>query len=877
MKESSPRTIYLKDYRPPAFLLESVDLYFKLMDAATEVVATLLVYRNPDSSESTVDLKLDGEKLELLSISLDGTALSHNDYIQDSEGLKVFNVPDRFVLETRVRIYPEKNTELEGLYLSSGNYCTQCEAQGFRKITFYLDRPDVMTVFTTTIEAEKSNYPVLLSNGNPVEKGEKDDGRHWIKWHDPFHKPAYLFALVAGDLTSTADEFTTRSGRQIALRIYTESHNADKTDHAMRSLKRAMRWDEERFGLEYDLDIYMIVAVDDFNMGAMENKGLNVFNSKYVLARPETATDDDYVAIEGVIAHEYFHNWTGNRVTCRDWFQLSLKEGLTVFRDQEFTADMTSAAVKRIDDVRMLRTYQFAEDAGPMAHPIRPDSFIEINNFYTLTVYEKGAEVVRMYQSLLGRDGFRKGMDLYFKRHDGQAVTTEDFLAAMADSNDIDLSQFQQWYVQAGTPELTITDQWDEKASVYTLIVEQMITGDKQLQHALLIPLAIGLLDQQGKDMPIKSTAISSSPAVLKITKTVESFAFTDLSERPVPSFLRGFSAPVKLHYDYSETQLAFLMAHDNDDFNRWDAGQDLSTRVLLSIVADIQQNNDLSVNRHLLDAYARLVKDQASDPALLAEALTLPSEIYLAEQMEIIDVDAIHQAREFVRIMLAKKLEQDWISVYENNQTDGDYSLDANSMGKRRLKNVALSYLLTLNNQSLRDLAMQQFTGATNMTDSMAALRPLVYANCKEGETVLQSFHDRWREDSLVMDKWFSLQASIPHKTTLSRIKKLMEHPLFSLKNPNKVRAVIGSFTSANPVCFHAADGSGYSFVAEQLIKLDALNPQISARLAKAFSRWRKYDEQRQALMTAQLKKILAQPKLSKDVYEVVEKSLKG
>ena len=748
MKEASPRTIYLKDYRPPAFLLESVDLHFNLMDAATEVRASLNFYRNPECSERPADLKLDGEKLELIATSLDGEALAENNYKQDSESLTVFNVPDKFKLETQVRIFPEKNTELEGLYLSSGNYCTQCEAQGFRKITFYPDRPDVMTVFTVTIEADKNSFPILLSNGNPLEEGNAEAGRHWLKWHDPFPKPAYLFALVAGDLTCTSDEFITQSGRKIDLQIYTESHNADKTDHAMRSLKRAMRWDEERFGLEYDLDIYMIVAVDDFNMGAMENKGLNVFNSKYVLARPDTATDADYVAIEGVIAHEYFHNWTGNRVTCRDWFQLSLKEGLTVFRDQEFTADMTSASVKRIDDVRMLRTHQFAEDASPMAHPIRPDSFIEINNFYTLTVYEKGAEVVRMYQSLLGRDGFRKGMDLYFKRHDGQAVTTEDFLAAMSDANDADLSQLQNWYEQAGTPELKITDEWDERNSTYKIKVEQSILSGKQAEP-LLIPLEVGLLDKQGKDMPLKETNGRFVDSVLKILKPAETFVFTDLSERPVPSFLRGFSAPVKLRYNYSDAQLAFLMAHDNDDFNRWDAAQDLATNVLLKIVDDIQNGNDLLVSPHLLDAFTRLLEDKSADPALLAEALTLPSEIYLAEQMDVIDVDAIHQAREFLRVMLAKKLQERWLNIYENNQTDGDYSADAESMGKRGLKNVALAYLLTLNNQDLRDRALQQFTHAGNMTDTMSAMRALVMANCPEGEVVLKDFHERWQEDA--------------------------------------------------------------------------------------------------------------------------------
>ena len=878
MKEASPKTIYLKDYRPPAFLIESADLYFDLGEGGTEVRARLEIRRNPACAERPADLKLDGEKLELLDVRLDGRLLEENDYRQDDESLMVFRVPDRFLLETTVRIYPEKNTELEGLYQSSGNYCTQCEAEGFRKITFYLDRPDVMTVFTVTIEADKKRFPVLLSNGNPVDRGEDAAGRHWVKWHDPFRKPSYLFALVAGDLVCNEDRFVTRSGREVLLQIFTEAHNADKTGHAMRSLKRAMRWDEERFGLEYDLDIYMIVAVDDFNMGAMENKGLNIFNSKYILALPETASDDDYIAIEGVIAHEYFHNWTGNRVTCRDWFQLSLKEGLTVFRDQEFTADMTSAAVKRIDDVRMLRTHQFAEDASPMAHPIRPDSFIEINNFYTVTVYEKGAEVVRMYQTLLGRDGFRKGMDLYFERHDGQAVTTEDFLAAMADANGVDLGQFQRWYEQAGTPEVAISDTWNAENATYSLTITQRLPEvGKQKNLPLLIPLKTGLLDSKGSDMLLKNAKGETVDPVLRLTAETQTFVFTGLPEKPVPSFLRGFSAPVKLHYDWTDEQLAFLMANDNDDFNRWDAWQTLSTRTLLQIIGDRQAGRDLSVNSHMVDAVRQLLDDRTSDPALLAEALTLPSEIYLAEQMDIIDVDAIHQSREFLRLMLAKKMEASWLGLYERNTSSDDFSLDAQSMGKRRLKNVALAWLLTLNNQDVRDMAVRQFRQSGNMTDTMGALHPLVFANCKEGEEVLETFHDRWRQDSLVMDKWFALQAVVPRQETLPRVKMLMQHPLFSLKNPNKVRALIGSFASQNPVCFHAVDGSGYRFVAEQLVKLDAINPQISARLAKAFSRWRKYDPVRQELMRAELEGIIAQPKLSKDVYEVVKKSLDG
>jgi len=879
MKESSPRTIFLKDYEPPVFLLKSVELYFDLQNEGTEVTSVLEFYRNPADSSGRKELKLDGEKLELLQLQLEGEELSPELYLLDEESLTLLNVPETFTLQTRVKIYPEKNTELEGLYLSSGNYCTQCEAQGFRKITFYPDRPDVMTVFTVTIEADKKSYPVLLSNGNPVERGAADKNRHWVKWHDPYPKPSYLFALVAGDLTCNQDHFVTWSGREVLLEIYTEAHNEDKTDHAMQSLKRAMRWDEERFGLEYDLDIYMIVAVDDFNMGAMENKGLNVFNSKYVLASQETATDDDYVAIEGVIAHEYFHNWTGNRVTCRDWFQLSLKEGLTVFRDQEFTADMTSEAVKRIDDVRLLRTHQFAEDASPMAHPVRPDSFIEINNFYTVTVYEKGAEVVRMYQSLLGRDGFARGMELYFQRHDGAAVTVEEFLAAMADANHIDLSQFQNWYEQAGTPELVVTDSWDETKGEYSLVIKQSINGGENKQRQpMLIPVKFGLLDRQGNDMPISMDADHAvKNDVLLVSNNKEEFIFTNLNERPLPSLIRGFSAPVKLRYEYSKQQLAFILANDNDDFNRWDAGQKLATTVLLGIVEKIQQNETLSIDTDLQTAFENLMQNDSADQALLAEALSLPSESLLAESMQVIDVDAIHQSREFLRVSLAKNLLALWESVYQRAQLKSEqYELDARSMGRRRLKNVALGYLLALNNQSLRDMAVKQYNAANNMTDSIGALKPLVLANCKEAGVVLQDFHDRWQGDSLVMDKWFAIQASTPHENTLERVRGLMSHPLFSLKNPNKVRALIGSFITANPVCFHAADGSGYAFAAEQLAALDPVNPQIAARLAKGFSHWKKYDKNRQNLMVEQLEKILTLSKLSKDTYEVIERTIK-
>ena len=870
MKEASPRTIKLADYSVPAFLIHSVDLHFDLRDGETRVTAQLEMQRNPDSEHQDAVLSLEGVKLNLLELAVDGTSLPESSYERDEEGLTIFDVPEKFTLHTVVSIHPESNTALEGLYQSSGNYCTQCEAHGFRKITYYLDRPDVMAVFTTTIEADQQRFPVLLSNGNPIEQGEAEGGRHWAKWLDPYKKPSYLFALVAGDLALTKGNYTTRSGRDVALQIYTEKHNADKTAHALRSLQRAMQWDEETFGLEYDLDIYMIVAVDDFNMGAMENKGLNVFNSKFVLARPDTATDTDYVNIEAVIAHEYFHNWTGNRVTCRDWFQLSLKEGLTVFRDQSFTADMTSAAVKRIDDVRALRTHQFAEDASPMAHPVRPASYIEINNFYTLTVYEKGAEVVRLYQTLLGKKGFRKGMDLYFQRHDGQAVTTDDFRRAMADANGVDLSQLQRWYEQAGTPEIRVTEHWEETSGQYTLKFTQSCppTPDSDTKRPYLIPLKLKLLDP---DQPEKSPA----EQLLRLTESEHHFHFEGLSNKPVPSMLREFSAPVKLSFDYSDEQLAFLMAHDDDSFNRWDAGQTLAERVLLGMVGELQANRKLQRHAFLNDAIAKMLSQPPADAGLLAEALTLPAEAYLAQKMAEIDPDAIHQARELLIRELAQEYADHWQALYQQNQSDDEYRLDALSLGRRRLKNLALQFVVANASETGLELAMQQFEQASNMTDSMGALIALARHDSPQRQQALAQFHDRWQHDSLVMDKWFTLQATMSDQDILQRVKALTEHPLFSMKNPNKVRAVISAFAQANPVGFHRVDGSGYRFVADSIITLDPLNPQVASRLSKAFTNWRRYDADRQQLMRSELERILTHKGLSKDVFEVVERSL--
>lgn len=880
MKKGKPRTIHLKDYTPPPYLIDRVELVVELGEEVTVVRSTLAVRSNPDGPGDQSALVLNGEGLELETLTLDGRRLTAQEYRLTAETLTVPAVPERFELETLTRIRPQENTELEGLYKSSGNFCTQCEAEGFRKITYFLDRPDIMAVYTTKIVADKVRYPVLLSNGNLVERGELGDNRHFATWHDPFPKPSYLFALVAGRLACREDTYRSRSGRDIALKIYVEQHNADKCEHAMSSLKKAMRWDEETFGLEYDLDVYMIVAVDDFNMGAMENKGLNIFNSKCVLARPDTATDQDYQNIEGVIGHEYFHNWTGNRVTCRDWFQLSLKEGLTVFRDQEFSADMSSRAVKRINDVRQLRTYQFAEDAGPMAHPVRPQSYIEINNFYTVTVYEKGAEVVRMYQTLLGREGFREGLALYLRRHDGQAVTTDDFAAAMADANGYDLAQFKRWYDQAGTPELVVSGTWDAQGHRYTLDVAQAWapTPGQPDKQPVYIPLKVGLLAPDGQDMPLHLVGESSAgdtSRVLVVQAAQQRFTFVNVPEPPVPSLLRGFSAPVNVRFDYSDEQLAFLLAHDSDAFARWDAGQRLTLRHLKRLVEDYRRGVPLRIEAVFLEAFEKLIQDRGLDSALLAEALTLPGEAYIAEQMDQVDVDAIHAARKVLQRALAEALESRFAEGYHNNRVNQRYRFDAADAGRRRLSNLCLAYLTTLDKPDYCALALEQYRRSDNMSDTMGALHALIHRDCSQRDEALQAFHDRWQGDALVMDKWFALQAMSTRTDTLDTVKRLMGHPLFTLKNPNKVRALIGAFANANPVNFHQASGAGYEFVGDRILELDGLNPQVAARLARGFSRWKHYDEARQAKMRAQLQRIAALSSLSKDVFEVVSKSL--
>ncbi|MGY0787747.1 aminopeptidase N [Azospirillum argentinense] len=883
MDKGTPKAIRLQDYRPPAHLIDTVDLFFDLGEEVTTVRAQLGLRRNPAcDSAAALPLTLDGQRLELVSVALNGQPLGDADYTVTPDHLTVHSVPETFTLETVVRIKPQENTALEGLYKSSGNFCTQCEAEGFRKITYFADRPDVMARYTTTITADKALYPVLLSNGNLIESGDLPDGRHRAVWEDPFPKPCYLFALVAGTLVHQEDRFRTASGRDVTLRIYVEPGNEDKVDHAMRSLIKSMRWDEEVFGLEYDLDIFNIVAVGDFNMGAMENKSLNVFNTKYILAKPETATDQDFLGIEAVVAHEYFHNWTGNRVTCRDWFQLSLKEGLTVFRDQEFSSDMNSRAVKRIADVQRLRTVQFPEDSGAMAHPVRPDSYVEINNFYTPTVYDKGSEVIRMYHTLLGPRGFRKGMDLYFQRHDGQAVTCDDFAAAMSDATGVDLTQFKRWYRQAGTPELDVSGAYDEAAKTYRLTVRQTVppTPGQPVKEPMHIPLVMGLLGPDGADLPLRLTG-EAEPAgtsrTLHITEAEQTFTFVDVPARPVPSLLRGFSAPVKLRADLTDGDLTFLMANDSDAFNRWEAGQTLATRLLLSLVTDRQAGRELALPQSFIDAVGAVLKDADQDPAFAAQALVLPTESYLGTQMEVIDPDAIHAVREFARRRLAEALRPGWLDTHRRNAGNEPFSVDAAAIGRRALKNLCLAYLMALEDEEALGLCLGQYRGAQAMTDVMAALQFLSNSNAPERDEAIASFYERWKGEALVVDKWFGVQATSHRPDALERVTALLAHPAFEIRNPNKVYALIGGFAGGNPVRFHDTSGAGYRFLADQVLRLDPMNPQVAARMVGPFSRLRRYDATRRALMKAELERIVATPGLSPDVFEVASKSLEA
>jgi aminopeptidase N len=876
----APRAIHLADYRLPDYLVDEVQLHFELDPAATRVSSRLQVRRNPALPQHNGPLLLNGQSLQLISIRVNGQTLDSSCYELDEETLTLKQLGDTASIEIETLIAPQQNTALEGLYVSSGMFCTQCEAEGFRRISYFPDRPDIMASFTTTLVADKNTYPILLSNGNPVDQGETDDGRHWITWHDPYPKPCYLFALVAGKLYCQQDSFTTRSGRKVALKIYVEPENSRKCDHALHSLKQAMKWDEDTYGREYDLDIFMIVAVNDFNMGAMENKGLNIFNSSCVLASPDTATDADYYNIQSIIGHEYFHNWSGNRVTCRDWFQLSLKEGFTVFRDQEFSADLNSRPVKRIADVNLLRSHQFAQDASPMAHPVRPDSYIEISNFYTVTVYNKGAEVVRMIRKLCGGEGFRKGCDLYFERHDGQAVTTDDFVKAMEDANGIDLGQFRRWYSQAGTPVVSASTDFDAARQRLTLTLSQRCppTPGQASKAPFHIPVEVALLDARGTALPLQLSgeAVSGTTVrILELTAEQQSFTFERVATAPTVSLLRGFSAPVKVEIPRSNQALAFLFANDPDPFNRWDAGQSLSINTLLKLVTDVQNGSQLQLDEAFIDAFRATLEHPELDPALISQALTLPSEAYLADQCETVDIEAIHQAREFATKKLATRLHGSFAASYARLHNEGPYLFDADHMAQRSLKNLSLAYLLESTAADERPRCLQQLDRANNMTDSLAALSALAQHDWPERAARLGQFYERWQHDPQVVDKWFAIQAGSRLPDSLAQVKKLMTHPAFRLTNPNKVRALISRFCMGNQIRFHAADGEGYRFLADQVIELDSINPQMAARLVSALSRWRRFDSHRQQLMQQQLQRIIERPKASKDVFEIVSKSL--
>jgi len=889
----APRTVLLTDYQPLAWHVTHVALHFALDEKNTRVSSRLECVRNPQTAAGP--LELTGEELTLDSIKIDGREPTEGCVRHTKDGLEVDIEGERAVIEIVNYVDPSANSTLSGLYVSNGGFFTQCEAQGFRRITYFPDRPDVMACFTVTLEADKQHFPVLLSNGNLIDEGELADGRHFATWEDPFPKPSYLFALVAADLLALERTVTTASGREVLLQVWVEEANYDRTQHAMESLIHAMEWDEATFGLELDLDRFMIVAVSDFNMGAMENKGLNIFNTRFVLARPDTATDNDYEGIESVVAHEYFHNWTGNRVTCRDWFQLTLKEGLTVFRDQLFSADMladaagpagadSARAVKRLQDVKVLRTAQFAEDAGPMAHPIRPESYQEINNFYTATVYVKGAEVIRMYFTLLGREGFRKGMDLYFERHDGQAVTCDDFAAAMADANNYDLSQFMRWYSQAGTPVVQARGQWDGAAGSYSLTLFQHTpaTPGQADKQPLVIPVALGLLGPDGEDRPLKLQGEShrdETTRVLELCEAEQTFVFTGLDAEPVPSLLRGFSAPVILDLDEDDQRLAFRMAHDGDAFNRWDAAQRYAERVVL----EVAERDDVSaqhVPEAFINAFRTLINDESLDPAFRAQAAAMPSEDFMLEHMDPAEPAALRRALMTVMSTLGRELAADWLSLYKTHEVPGAYRYHPRDAGQRALRNLALRYLAAAADEEGLRRAEMQFEYASNMTEQMGALTALVQSPSPVADDVLDTFHARFDSDALVLDKWFALQASAwrwnaAAEPVLERVCRLMDDPAFRLSNPNKVFSLLGTFFRANPGEFHTPDGAGYEFWAEQVVALDRMNPQLASRLARALENWQRYAPELQQLIRPQLERVRDTEGLSPDVSEIMNKAL--
>lgn len=890
MKADNPKTTKLKDYSPNSFLIDTVHLTFDLHDTQTRVKNVMKIRRNPSSQNLDKMLRLNGEELKFLDAFIDGKKLTSDQLEFVDDFLVIKEIPQTdFELVIENEINPSANKALDGLYKSGDIFCTQNEPEGFRRISYFIDRPDIMAVFTTKIIADKKLYPVLLSNGNLTDQGELEDGRHWVEWNDPFPKPCYLYALVAGDLALVQDEFTTSSGRTIDLRIYVDKGNEDKCDHAMESLKKSMKWDEERFGLEYDLDIYMIVAVDSFNMGAMENKGLNIFNSAYVLAKQETATDDNFLGIESVIGHEYFHNWTGNRVTCRDWFQLTLKEGLTVFRDQEFSADMNSPATQRIQDVQQLRQFQFAEDAGPTAHPIKPDSYIEINNFYTMTIYEKGAEVIRMLHTILGEEGFRKGMDLYFKLYDGQAVTTEDFINAMSEANhQFDLSQFQNWYHQAGTPEVNVKTSFDEQKKEFRLSLSQSCSQTPGLNNDLpfVIPLRFGLVGPNGKDLEVSPESVTKSDQpfldkkIIYFNQKEDEFIFRGIEHRPVLSLNRGFSAPINLKGLKEFEDLVFLMKNDSDEFNRFEAANSLAFREvekLLTLTADGRSWDDIVQsfeNQAYLDAYGQILVDESLDPSIKAMMLSLPSVSLLQQSQNPVNHREVFEARESLKRILAQKFEKEFLAIYEQNHEKGAFSLSGEAIAKRDLKAVCLSFLSVLGKQEHFKLIKQQFNEATNMTDESMALGLLTFYTNDFTDTVSADFYKKWKEETLVMQKWIALHASAPSDQTFDKVHEIEKDAIFDINVPNLVRSLLGAF-ARNPVQFHHPSGRGYRYIVDQILKLDTINPQVASGLLGAFRDFQRLESGQKELMKKELERVKSKENISKNTYEIVTKIL--
>lgn len=872
MKESGPRIVKLEEYAPSPFLISDIFLTFDLHENNTNVKSILKIKRNESVNNNFNELILDGQDLKLLSLKLDGEELTKDKYTQTSEKLHISVSKKSFFLEVETEINPTANTALQGLYRSGNIYCTQNEPEGFRRITYFIDRPDIMAKYKTKIIADKKQCPVLLSNGNPINSGELENGKHFVEWHDPFFKPSYLFALVAGDLGLLKDKFVTKSNRVIDLRIYSDKGNEDKCKFAMESLKKAMKWDEDTFGLEYDLDIYMIVAVDAFNMGAMENKGLNIFNSSAVLANPDIATDDNYHRIESIIAHEYFHNWTGNRVTCRDWFQLTLKEGLTVFRDQEFSSDLHSRPVQRIRDVQSLKERQFPEDDGPTAHPIRPSSYMEINNFYTATIYEKGAEVIRMIHTFVGADGFRKGMDKYFELFDGHAVTTEDFIHAMEVANHIDLTQFKNWYSQFGTPRIQVETSFNKNQKTFNITVRQMSPTP------LHFPLKIGLLDEKGKDIPLRLANGGSSSlmekGILEIKNKEESFDFINIKNMPHLSINRDFSSPIKINWNPTLENRIFLLSHDSNEFNRYEAAQDLANKIIQGEISSVHNGQKLDISEEYIEAFGKLLDDKSIDPFFKSLCLQIPSEGVLLQEQEVYDFNGTHLCRNFLKKVLAKTYKKKMLDLYKNLSTDKKYTLESKAVGNRALKNTLMGFLADLEEEEIYELIRDQFNVANNMTDKISALQCLAHSNSIFKKPALDSFYLKWNKNHLVMEKWIAIQAGSPQQDTYSRLFELENLPIYDKTIPNIVRALWGSFT-ANYIHFHHKSGRGYALMAKKILELDSINPQVSSALAKTFKHYKKLMPENKKLMQMELEKIKGHIGISKNTLEIVSKTL--